>query len=87
MAKPKNAKSVVRYTDSDIVVLDHGPSKSPRFELWDEPNNKSLAKSDNPIDFDPIVYGEEWAERNDWYEIHGKSAPKKKRTRRTRKTD
>lgn len=83
MAKPKNTNIVVRYVGFNNVVFDHGPNKSPRFELWDEPNNKSLAKSDNPIDFDPMVFGEEWAERNDWYKIHGKSAPKKRSARKT----
>ena len=83
MAKPKNTNIVVRYVGFNSVMFDHGPSKSPRFELWDELNNKSLAKSDNPIDFDPMVFGEEWAERNDWYAIHGKSAPKKRRARKT----
>ena len=81
--KNSKAKVIVTYIGYNMVALDWGPNKSPRFELWDELNKKSIAKSNNPTDFYPVVYGKEWAERNGWYEIHGESAPKKRRTRKS----
>ena len=81
MARTKQGVVVISYEGYNCIVYDCGENKSPRFELYDEANKKTLAKSDNPIDFDPIVCGEEWAERMGWYEVHDRTPPKKRRAR------
>lgn len=57
MARTKSIHAVVSYTGTPYIINDLGANKSPRFELLDKTTMKVIEKSDNPIDFDKIVFG------------------------------
>lgn len=56
MARTKNLNIVVAYGDTGYVVNDFGSNKSPRFELYHVLTKKSIKKSNNPLDFDEILW-------------------------------
>ena len=56
LARTKNLNIVVTYGNTGYVVNDFGPEKSPRFELYHIPTKKSIKKSNNPWDFDEILW-------------------------------
>lgn len=59
----KNKKTpVVTYSGTNLLVFDLGPLKSPRFELYDIKQNKTILKSDSPKDFNKIVE-KEWKKK------------------------
>lgn len=57
MARTKSINAVVSYTGTPYIINDLGANKSPRFELLDKTTLKIIEKSDNPMDFDKIVFG------------------------------
>lgn len=57
MARTKSLNIVFSYTGTPYVINDLGANKSPRFELLDKTTLKVIEKSDNPMDFDKIVFG------------------------------
>ena len=59
MARTKQLNLVVRFGGTPYVINDLGLSKSPRFELYNETTKAVEAKSDNPRDFDSIVWKED----------------------------
>ena len=74
MTKPKTANIVVRYAGFNAVVFDHGPSKSPRFELYNEKTKTVVQKSNNPLTFDKYM------EENVY--VESSETPKSKKGRR-----
>lgn len=56
MARTKQLNLVVRFGGTPYVINDLGFGKSPRFELYNEATKAVEAKSDNPRDFDNIVW-------------------------------
>lgn len=58
MARTKQLNLVVRFNGTPYVINDLGLGKSPRFELYNEITKTVEAKSNNPIDFDNIVWKE-----------------------------
>lgn len=59
MARTKQLNLVVRFNGTPYVINDLGLGKSPRFELYNETTKAVEAKSDNPRDFDNIVWKED----------------------------
>lgn len=59
MARTKQLNLVVRFNGTPYVINDLGLDKSPRFELYNETTKAVEAKSDNPRDFDNIVWKED----------------------------
>ncbi len=59
MARTKQLNLVVRFSGTPYVINDLGPSKSPRFELYNESTKNVEAKSDNPRNFDNFVWKED----------------------------
>lgn len=59
MARTKQLDLVVRFSGTPYVINDLGFGKSPRFELYNESAKTVEAKSDNPRDFDNIVWKED----------------------------
>lgn len=59
MARTKQLNLVVRFSGTPYVINDLGHNKSPRFELYNEATKAVEAKSDNPRDFDNIVWKED----------------------------
>ena len=59
MARTKQLNLVVRFGGTSYVINDLGFGKSPRFELYNETTQAVEAKSDNPRDFDNIVWKED----------------------------
>lgn len=57
MARTKSINAVVSYPGTPYIINDLGANKSPRFELLDKTTLKIIEKSDNPMDFDKIVFG------------------------------
>lgn len=56
MPRTKNLNIVVSYGETGYVINDLGPDKSPRFELYRIYDKKSIKKSNNPLDFDEILW-------------------------------
>lgn len=56
MPRTKNLNIVVSYGETGYVINDLGPDKSPRFELYYTPDKKTIKKSNNPLDFDDILW-------------------------------
>ena len=79
MAKTKQLNLIVRFDGTPYVINDLGFSKSPRFELYNETTKAAEAKSDNPIDFDSIVWKEDMDD--EFPEM-----PKSKKSRRRKET-
>lgn len=59
MAKTKQLNLVLRFSNTPYVINDLGTTKSPRFELYNEVTKAVEAKSDNPRDFDKLVWKED----------------------------
>lgn len=57
MARTKLLNIVVNYTGTPYVINDLGANKSPRFEMLDKTALKVIEKSDNPLEFDEIIFG------------------------------
>lgn len=79
MAKTKQLNIVVRFGGTSYVINDLGFGKSPRFELYNETTKTVEAKSDNPRDFDNIV----WKENMD---VEFSETPKNRKGRRRKET-
>lgn len=79
MAKTKQLNLVVRFGGTSYVINDLRFGKSPRFELYNETTRAIEAKSDNPRDFDNIV----WKENMD---VEFSETPKSKKGRRRKET-
>ena len=58
MARTKQLNLVVRFGGTPYAINDLGVGKSPRFELYNETTKTVEAKTDNPRDFDNIVWKE-----------------------------
>ena len=58
MAKTKQGRIVVQFLNTPYVIYDLN-SKRPRFELYDKDKKAVKSKSDNPLDFDKIIFGDE----------------------------
>lgn len=59
MAKTKQGRIVVQFPETPYVIYDLD-SKRPRFELYDKTKKITKSKSDNPLDFDKIVFGDDF---------------------------
>lgn len=55
MPRVKQLEILVRYGDTGYVVNDLGIGKSPRYELYNINEKKSIKKSDNPLSFDDFM--------------------------------
>lgn len=55
-SKKSKERIVLQYIGTDYVVKDLGENESPRFLLYDKKSKKQVKKSDNPLDFDEIVF-------------------------------
>lgn len=75
MAKTKQLNLVIRFGGTPYVINDLGFSKSPRFELCNEITKAVEAKSDNPRDFDSIVWKED-------IDVELSETPKSRKSRR-----
>ena len=58
MARTKQLNIVVSYAGTPYVVNDLG-DKIPRFELYDTITHSVKFKSNNPMDFDKIIFGDD----------------------------
>lgn len=79
MARTKQLNLVVRFSGTPYVINDLRVGKSPRFELYNEATNAVEAKSDNPRDFDNIV----WKENTD---VEFSETTKSRKGRRRKET-
>lgn len=59
MARTKQLNTVLTYVGTPYVVNDLGEAKSPRFELYNTETRSVKLKSNNPLDFDKIIFGDE----------------------------
>ena len=59
MARTKQLNTVLTYVSTPCVVDDLGEAKSPRFELYNTEAHSVKLKSNNPLDFDKIIFGDE----------------------------
>lgn len=59
MAKIKQGQIVVQFPGTPYVIYDLD-SKRPRFELYDKTKKITKSKSDNPLDFDKIIFGDDF---------------------------
>ena len=59
MAKTKQGRIVVQFPGTPYVIYDLN-SKRPRFELYNITKKIVKSKSDNPLDFDKIVFGDDF---------------------------
>ena len=59
MARIKQGRIVVQFPGTPYVIYDLD-SKHPRFELYDKAKKITKSKSDNPLDFDKIVFGDDF---------------------------
>lgn len=59
MAKTKQGRIVIQFSNIPYVIYDLD-SKRPRFELYDKTKKIVKSKSDNPLDFDKIVFGDDF---------------------------
>lgn len=60
MARKKTLNFIVAYGDTGYYINDLGVDKSPRFELYNENDDKVILKTDNPIDCN------NWVKKNIW---------------------
>lgn len=56
MPRTKNLNIVVQYGETGYIINDLGTDKSPRFKLYYIPNKKIIKKSNNPLDFDDVIW-------------------------------
>ena len=59
MARTKQGRIVVQFPGTSYAIYDLD-SKYPRFELYDKTRKITKSKSDNPLDFDKIVFGDDF---------------------------
>lgn len=59
MARTKQGRIVVQFPGTPYAIYDLD-SKRPRFELYDKTKKITKSKSDNPLDFDKIVFGDDF---------------------------
>lgn len=59
MARTKQERIVVQFPGTSYVIYDLD-LKHPRFELYDKTKKIVKSKSDNPLDFDKIVFGDDF---------------------------
>ena len=59
MARTKQGRIVVQFPETPYVIYDL-ETKQPRFELYDKIKKTAKSKSDNPLDFDKIVFGDDF---------------------------
>lgn len=59
MVKTKQGQIVVQFPGTPYVIYDLD-SKRPRFELYDKTKKITKSKSDNPLDFDKIIFGDDF---------------------------
>lgn len=87
MARTKTLNFVVAYGDTGYHVNDLGDGKSPRFELYYEPENKLILKTDNPYDCDIWINKNVWKdwrkEENDELENDDKLSSKRRRAKKS----
>ncbi len=57
MARTKKINIVVDYVNTPYVINDLGEAKTPRFELYNTKTRSVTSRSNDPRDFDEIVYG------------------------------
>lgn len=79
MARTKQLNLVVRFGGTPYRINDLGLSKSPRFELYNETTKAIEAKSNNPRDFDNIVWKE-------YMNVEFSETPKSRKGRRRKET-
>nr|DAG87329.1 MAG TPA: hypothetical protein [Herelleviridae sp.] len=79
MARTKQLNIVVTFMGTPYVINDLGFGKTPRFELYNEATNAVEAKSNNPRDFNNIV----WKENTD---VEFSETPKSRKGRRRKLT-
>ena len=78
MARTKQGRIVVQFPGTPYVIYDLD-SIRPRFELYDKTKKIAKSKSDIPLDFDKIVFGDDFnAEFSDVLETT--TARRKRRT-------
>ena len=58
MARTKQLNTVLTYVGTPYVVNDLGETKTPRFELYNTETHSVKLKSNNPLDFDKIIFGD-----------------------------
>ena len=58
MARTKQLNAVLTYVGTPYVVNDLGETKTPRFELYNTETHSVKLKSNNPLDFDKIIFGD-----------------------------
>lgn len=78
MTRAKSLNIVIDYTGTPYVINDLGANKSPRFEMLDKTTLKVIEKSDNPMDFDKIVFG-----GHEDVEISGESKKRRSKPRKS----
>lgn len=57
MARTKKINIVVDYVNTPYIINDLGETKTPRFELYNIETKDIASRSNDPKDFDEIVYG------------------------------
>lgn len=82
MAKTKQGRIVVQFPETPYVIYDLD-SKRPRFKLYDKTKKIVKSKSDNPLDFDKIVFGDDF--NAEFFEKLETTATRRKR--RTKSAD
>ena len=80
MARTKQLNTVLTYVGTPYVVNDLGEAKSPRFELYDTETHSVKFKSNNPLDFDKIIFGD------DKIDVEFSETPKNRKGRRRKET-
>ncbi len=75
MARTKKLNIVVTFMGTPYVINDLGFGKAPRFELYNQTSQRVESKSNNPRDFDNIVW-----EDNENVELS--ETPKRRKSRR-----
>lgn len=56
MARTKQLNVVVTYANTPWVINDKGETASPRFELYNKETKEVRTKSNNPLDFDKLIF-------------------------------
>lgn len=83
MARTKQGRIVVQFPGTPYLIYDL-KTKRPRFELYDKIKKTVKSKSDNPLDFDKIVFGDDF-DAEFFEELETTAARRKRRTKSTDK--
>lgn len=59
MARTKQGRVVVQFPETPYIIYDL-ETKQPRFKLYDKIKKTVKSKSNNPLDFDKIVFGDDF---------------------------